>query len=70
MAKYTYENAPGAIVYLNGVETDNVMEADDEVGYIIVAKFDDDGYLCVVDDEIATERLEGVVTVVLSNGAA
>lgn len=67
--RYTYENtaAIGELkdVYLDGVKLDDVLEADTEAGYVIRCKLDAEGHVYAGEnDELATERLIGVVAVV------
>ncbi len=54
-----------AIAFVNGVEAANCIEADTDAGYVICAKLDEAGRLFADGDDVATERLEGVVTVTL-----
>lgn len=66
--RYTPENTVEigirADVWLNGDLQTHVYEADTDEGYIIRAKLDGEGKMFTEDGEtVATERVEGVVTV-------
>lgn len=69
MAVYTVENTAAAgrpaIVYLNGVEADKVIKADDVENYIIRYKTDAAGNIQLTKrgDCLVTERVNGPVTV-------
>ena len=68
MTLYNVENTvavgQSVTVYLDGVEQKNCFEADTENGYVLKARLNDAGEIFVDGFEVATERLEGVVTVV------
>lgn len=72
MPRYTVENTimaatpMNATVLLDGVEMRECIEADTDAGYIIRARRDEAGLLVLDGEELATERLEGVVTVNLA----
>lgn len=72
MPLYTVENTIKAIppmnasVFLDGAEVKNCIEADTDAGYVIRAKLDASGHIFADGDEIATERLVGIVTVTTS----
>lgn len=53
---------PRCRVWLDGVEQALVHEANVSGGWLIRAKLDANGEIYVEDDEIATEKLFGVVT--------
>lgn len=53
-----------AKVYLDGEEVQYCILADEEANYVLRFKTDDKGALIRDGDEIATERLEGKVTIV------
>ena len=68
--RYTPENTVKAgkfaTVYLDGVEVNNVIEADTEQGYVVRCLVNGKGYFYADErDEVATERLEGKVVVEL-----
>ncbi|MFQ6756708.1 hypothetical protein V6Z72_20390 [Cereibacter sphaeroides] len=50
-------------VWLDGVEQSDVLEADTDAGYIVRAKLNEAGKPYLIGDEVATERVTGVVTV-------
>ena len=52
-----------AKVFLDGEEVQYCILADEEAGYVLRYKTDDKGMLMHDGDEIATERLEGKVTI-------
>lgn len=52
--------APLAIL-LDGVEVQDVVEADDDEGFVVRHKRNKDGSLAVRKGEFVTERIEGAV---------
>lgn len=54
------------MVWLDGKPIDGVVEAHTAEGWLIRCKRDDDGELVIEGDEIATEKLCGVVTAELA----
>lgn len=68
--RYTIENTikvgKPVAVYLDGVEVNNVIEADTEHGYIIRCKENERGFMYADSNgDVAAERLTGRVTVEL-----
>ena len=66
--KYTVENTAAIDkpmkAFLDGVEQEDCIEADEENGVVIVFARDKDGRYILDGDEIQTEIRYGVVTVV------
>ena len=64
MANYTSDNSAhiGTVVFLDGVEQLDCIEADTDNGYVVSAKRNDDGNPFPYGDGAATEKRFGVVT--------
>ena len=67
--RYIHENTSAIsqpkYVHLDGVKIDDVLEADTEAGYVIRCKRNAEGFVYAGEnDELATERLTGVVAVI------
>lgn len=65
---YNYDNSAGIGIkreaFVDGVKVEGpVYEADTESGYVLVPRIDKNGNLVVIGDDFATDRIEGVVTV-------
>jgi hypothetical protein len=65
MTHYTSDNPShiGTVVFLDGTEVQDVIECDTTEGWVIRTMRNDDGYLCLVGDDVATEKVFGTVTV-------
>ena len=65
--RYTVENTIKTgnpmRVFVDGIEINNAIECDTEEGYAVFYPVDENGDLCVYDDDIVTETICGVVTV-------
>lgn len=66
---YNYDNCAGIGVpreaFVDGVKVEGlVVEADTDAGYVLVTQVDDNGNFIAHGEELATDRIEGVVTVV------
>lgn len=68
-AHLTVENTVEAglrvLIFLDGEEVEDCVEAHTEEGWLIRAKKNAAGNIYVENDEIVTERLTGVVTAVV-----
>ncbi|WYK06241.1 hypothetical protein DWF04_021480 [Cereibacter sphaeroides f. sp. denitrificans] len=62
-AKDCWDRGINVDVWLDGVEQSDVLEADTDAGYIVRAKLNETGKPYLIGDEVATERVTGVVTV-------
>jgi hypothetical protein len=65
MTHYTSNNPAhiGTVVFLDGVEIQDVMECDTSDGWVLRMKLNDDGKIYEIDGNLATEKLFGIVTV-------
>jgi len=64
--KVNVNDSPDAwrtIVYLNGIKVDYCIEADDEAGYVLVAKHDGRRIIADEHGDPVIERVEGVVRI-------
>ena len=62
--KETRELCCRCVVLLNGVRVKNCTEADEEEGFVVRFKLDDNGMLTVNGAEIETETLYGNVQII------
>ena len=68
MTRYTPENTSyGSVrVFVDGVEYKGVFEADDELGFIVIADLDDAGRYQVDEGNIKRKLVTGVVSVTIN----
>ena len=62
--KETRELCCRCVVLLNGVQVKNCTEADEEEGFVVRFKLDENGMLTVNGAEIETETLYGNVQII------
>ncbi len=60
--KYSAENGDRGDVTLDGAQLKGCVECDPDEGYVIIIEKDASGKILVSGDEIATKRIDGVVT--------
>lgn len=52
-----------ALIYLNGIACNDVIEADSDAGYVERYCHDENGKLVIVGEEFATEKVMGDVVI-------